>query len=40
MAGFVQGFLAKLILDTEDITLIDTDVSVDRSKTSLDIAKA
>ncbi len=34
--GFVQGFLAKLILDTVDITLFVTDVSFDQSKTGLD----
>ena len=34
--GFVQGFLAKLILDTVDVTLFVTDVSFDQAKTGLD----
>ena len=34
--AFVQGFLANLKLDTNDITMVLTDVSLDESKTSLD----
>ena len=34
--GFVQGFLATLTLDTVDITLFVTDVSLDQAKTALD----
>lgn len=34
--AFVQGFLAKLTLDGNIITLFVTDVSLDRSKTALD----
>jgi len=34
--GFVQGFLATLTLDSNDITLFVTDVSFDQSKTALD----
>lgn len=33
---FIQGFLATLTLDTNDITLSVTDVSLGESKTSLD----
>ena len=36
MSGFVQGFLATLTLDANDITLFVTDVSFDQSKTALD----
>jgi len=34
--AFVQGFLAKLILDSIDITLVITNLDLGRSKTSLD----
>jgi hypothetical protein len=34
--AFVQGFLANLKLDSNDITLVVTDVGLDRSWTSLD----
>jgi hypothetical protein len=34
--AFVQGFLAELTLDTNIITLVTADVSLDESKTSLD----
>jgi len=36
LISFVQGFLATLTLDTNDVTLFVTDVTLDESKTSLD----
>ena len=36
MATFVQGFLAKVIIDTADQTPITADVTLSRSKTALD----
>jgi len=34
--AFVQGFLAEITLDSNVITLVSADVSLDESKTSLD----
>jgi hypothetical protein len=36
--AFVQGFLASITLDSNDITLFTADVSLDRSKTVLNKA--
>jgi len=36
MATFIQGFLAKIIIDTVDTTPITADVNLSRSKTALD----
>jgi len=36
MATFIQGFLAKVIIDTTDQTPITADVTLDRTKTALD----
>jgi hypothetical protein len=36
MASFIQGFLASLMIDSVDITLVTADVTLSESRTALD----